>query len=92
MGTPTCWRTRYVNKVAFPNMVTFMQSLAYIADLHDLEFLLDSGKIDFLVVVWILDDGGKCYSKKNSRNFLQESTGAAAPPSAAGDTGGARKT
>ena len=40
-----------------------MQSLALVANPHDLEFLLGSKTFDFLVVAWILDDGGRSYSK-----------------------------
>lgn len=51
-------RSGYANEGAFPFMVTSMRSLAFVANLHDLEFLLDSGTVDFLIVLWLLGDEG----------------------------------
>lgn len=48
-----------VNKETFRNIITFMQSFAFVADLHDQEFLLDSGTFDFLVEACILDNRGE---------------------------------
>lgn len=39
-------------------MVTSMRSLAFVANLDGLKFLLDSGTVDFLIVSWLLGDGG----------------------------------
>lgn len=51
-------RSGYVNEEAFPFMVTSMRSLAFVANLDGLKFLLDSGTVDFLIVSWLLGDGG----------------------------------
>lgn len=46
-------KSGYSNKAAFPSTITFMESLAFVANLHDLQFLLDSGTFDFLIVSWV---------------------------------------
>lgn len=44
-------------------MIMFMQPLAFIASLHEFEFQLDSGTFGFLILSWVMNDGGGSYSK-----------------------------
>ena len=53
-------------------MAAFVQSLAFVANPHDLELLLDSGTFDFLLVIaWISDDGSISSKKTCCDHLLQ---------------------
>lgn len=56
-------RSGYANKAALPRMITFIQLLAFVTNLHDSEFLLDSGTLDFMVVSRVAGDGGRSYNE-----------------------------
>lgn len=40
-----------------------MESLAFVANFHGLESLLDSGTLGFMIVPWVVGDGGRSYNK-----------------------------
>lgn len=49
--------------------------------LFGLGFLLDSGTFDFLIVPWIMDDGGNIYNKTLANRLYHNTLEQQAPPS-----------